>query len=106
MLEVSDLKIRLESGERPLILDVRSPEEFVGKQGHIDQSLNIPLDLLEDRIEELIPFMDRPVAIVCCTHVRSAKAAQLLTAHGFTDLSVVRNGMTAWISAKFSVVRD
>ena len=106
MLEVSDLNKRLESGDAPLILDVRSPEEFVGKQGHIDQSLNIPLDLLEDRIEELIPFMNRPVAIVCCTHVRSAKAARLLTAHGFTDLSVVRNGMTAWISAKFSVVRD
>ena len=106
MLEVSDLKIRLESGESPLILDVRSPEEFVGKQGHIDQSLNIPLDLLEDRIDELTPFMDKPVAIVCCTHVRSAKAARLLTAHGFTDLSVVRNGMTAWISATFSVVRD
>ena len=106
MLEVSDLNKRLESGDAPLILDVRSPEEFVGKQGHIDQSLNIPLDLLEDRIDELTPFMDRPVAIVCCTHVRSAKAARLLTAHGFTDLSVVRNGMTAWISAKFSVVRD
>ena len=106
MLEVSDLKIRLESGERPLILDVRSPEEFVGKQGHIDQSLNIPLDLLEDRIDELTPFMGKSVAIACRTHVRSAKAARLLTAHGFTDLSVVRNGMTAWISENFSVVRD
>tara|TARA_Y100001960_G_C14728243_1_gene856046 strand:+ start:104 stop:1072 length:969 start_codon:yes stop_codon:yes gene_type:complete len=106
MLEVNDLNIRLESGEAPLILDVRSPEEFVGKQGHIDQALNIPLDVLEDRVGELIPFMDEPVVIVCCTHVRSAKAARLLTARGFTDLSVVHNGMTAWISAKFSVVRD
>ena len=106
MLEVSDLKIRLESAERPLILDVRSPEEFVGKQGHIDQSLNIPLDVLKDRIDELIPFRDSPVAIVCCTHVRSAKAARLLSANGFSDLSVVHNGMTAWISENFSVVRD
>ena len=106
MLEVSELKVRLAAGEKLLVLDVRSPEEFTGEQGHIDQSLNIPLTVLDDRIGELAPYMDRPVAIVCRTDKRSAKAARLLAKQGFTDLHVVRDGMTAWINANLAVVRD
>ena len=106
MLEVSELKVRLASGEKLLVLDVRSPEEFTGEQGHIDQSLNIPLTVLDDRIGELAPYLNRPVAIVCRTDKRSAKAARLLAKQGFTDLHVVRNGMTAWVNTDLTVVRD
>jgi rhodanese-related sulfurtransferase len=105
MLEVNELNVRLASGEKLLVLDVRSPEEFAGEQGHIDQSLNIPLTVLDDRIGELSPYMDRPVAIVCRTDKRSAKAARLLAKQGFTDLHVVRDGMTAWVNADLTVVR-
>ena len=50
---------RLLSGQDMLILDVRSRDEFMGEQGHIPQSLNIPLPELDTRIDELLPYLDR-----------------------------------------------
>ena len=90
-----------------LILDVRSEEEFIGKLGHIDGAMNIPVEVLAQRIAELDSYRERPIAIVCRTDVRSAKASLLLAKQGFAELHVVRNGMTAWNEAGYAVeVRD
>jgi rhodanese-related sulfurtransferase len=64
--------------------------------GHIPGALNIPLENLGERLEQLGAEMDRPMAIVCRSDIRSHKAAALLARHGYTHLHVVRNGMSAW----------
>lgn len=86
-----------------LILDVRSAQEFVGEQGHIQGALNIPLEELQQRIGELEAYRGRPIAIVCRTDLRSAKAALLLAKQGFAELQVVHNGMTGWNEAGYPV---
>ncbi len=86
-----------------LILDVRSEKEFVGEMGHIPGALNIPVEELAVRISELDGYRERPIAIVCRTDVRSAKAALLLARQGFGELHVVRNGMTGWNEAGYTV---
>jgi uncharacterized membrane protein YdjX (TVP38/TMEM64 family) len=48
----------------PLVLDVRSPEEFVGALGHIDGAVLLPLLELEGRLGELVPYRGRPVVTV------------------------------------------
>ena len=106
MLDVHDLNERLLSGQDMLILDVRSRDEFMGEYGHIPQSLNIPLPELDTRIDELLPYLDRPVVIVCRSHKRSGKAARILEREGFNDFQVVREGMTAWVDASFAVALD
>lgn len=106
MLDVRDLNERLLSGQDMLILDVRSRDEFIGEQGHIPQSLNIPLPELDTRIDELLPYLDRPIVIVCRSHKRSGKAARILERQGFNDFQVVREGMTAWVDASFAVALD
>lgn len=78
----------------PVVLDVRSPQEFTGELGHIEGALNLPIDQLEARQQE-IPT-DRPLALVCHTDRRSRTAARLLHARGFRDLHIVRQGMKAW----------
>ncbi|HEC27988.1 MAG TPA: sulfurtransferase [Gammaproteobacteria bacterium] len=96
MLNVAELKQRLDRAEDILVLDVRSKEDFTGEQGHIDGATNIPLEDLMQRLDELADRVERPVAIVCRTDRRSAKAAQLLAQTGYADIHVIKGGMTDW----------
>jgi uncharacterized membrane protein YdjX (TVP38/TMEM64 family)/rhodanese-related sulfurtransferase len=102
-MDVPELKKRIEDNST-LVLDVRTADDFVGKQGHIDCAVNIAVEELRDRVHELNEFREYPIAIVCRTDKRSAKAAMLLTQAGFQDVHVVRGGMTTWIEAGLPVV--
>jgi rhodanese-related sulfurtransferase len=82
---------------------VRSPEDFRGEQGHIHGAYNIPLEDLPARMGELTDRLERPLAIVCRTDRRSAKAALLLTEDGFADVHIVAGGMTRWNAAGFPI---
>lgn len=86
-----------------LILDVRSTAEFCGDQGHIADALNVPLEELEARVAELGDDPERPIAIICRTDRRSAKAATLLARRGFANARVVRGGMTAWLKRDWPI---
>ncbi len=96
MIEVQDLVRMRDSGNALCILDVRTAADFVGEQGHIPGARNIPVEDLPARMEELAEYTERPVAIVCRTDRRSAKAALLLSKGGFSDVHVVHGGMTRW----------
>jgi uncharacterized membrane protein YdjX (TVP38/TMEM64 family)/rhodanese-related sulfurtransferase len=97
MLEAGDLKQRLDAGENLLVLDVRTAADFVGEQGHLAAAKNLPLEELPKRLQELQPWLEQTVTLVCRTDRRSAKAATILTKAGFSDVHVVRGGMTAWL---------
>jgi uncharacterized membrane protein YdjX (TVP38/TMEM64 family) len=102
MLTVEELKARADS-KTGLILDVRTAADFVGEQGHIAGALNLPLEKLEERLADVGDDPERPIAIVCRTDRRSAKAAALLARRGFADARVVRGGMTAWLAQDWPV---
>lgn len=103
-LTVEGLKERLDTGEG-LLLDVRPSAEFDGEQGHIHGALNLPLEDLTTRLDELVADPARPIAIVCRTDRRSAKAVALLARGGFANAQVVRGGMTAWLEQGWPVER-
>jgi len=103
MLETDEFRRRRETEKDLLVLDVRTAEDFVGEQGHIDGAVNIPVEELQQRMDEIGSYIEQPVAIVCRTDKRSAKAALLLTEEGFADVHVVRGGMTKWIEAGLPV---
>lgn len=96
MLSVDELKQKIDNNEDVLILDVRAKADYTGEQKHIYGSINIPLEELDNRVKELKGSINKPIALVCRTDRRSAKAAQILTKNGFTDVQVVRQGMTDW----------
>jgi uncharacterized membrane protein YdjX (TVP38/TMEM64 family) len=100
---VEELKRRLDEQEDLLLLDVRTTADFVGEQGHIAGATNIPLEALESRLDELTADLERPIALVCRTDRRSAKAAALLARRGFADVHVVQGGMTAWLGNSWPV---
>mgnify|MGYP002630024869 CR=1 FL=1 len=102
-IDIPELKRRIDSNSA-LVLDVRTADDFIGEQGHIESALNIAIEELPDRINELSEYIEQPVVIVCRTDKRSAKAAQLLAAQDFHDIHVVRGGMTSWREANLPVI--
>jgi uncharacterized membrane protein YdjX (TVP38/TMEM64 family)/rhodanese-related sulfurtransferase len=105
MMDTDDFKRRLDTDKDLLVLDVRTAEDFIGEQGHIEEAVNIPVEELQQRMDEIGNYLEQPVAIVCRTDKKSAKAALLLTEEGFADVHIVRGGMTKWIEAGLPVFR-
>lgn len=61
------------------LLDTRTAAEYA--QGHIDGFINIPVDELRQRLEELDSA--KPVYVICQSGLRSYIASRILTGNGF-----------------------
>jgi len=96
MITVDELKQKLENHEDILILDVRSEDDFNGELHHIKQATHMHLTELTNRLDELSNYKDKSIITICRTDRMSAKAAQILTKHGFADIQVVKQGMVDW----------
>jgi len=72
-----DIKNIIENGA--LIVDVRTLKEY--KEGHIEGSLNIPLDEIGKAMSWL--QKDVPTVIVCASGARSATALEILKTNGY-----------------------
>jgi rhodanese-related sulfurtransferase len=96
VISASKLKEILEAENSPIILDVRDENEFSGKLGHIENSINIPVGSLRDRISELETMRYREIVTVCHSGVRAATAAKVLAMEGFGKVKVLKGGMLAW----------
>ena len=90
----------LAGADPPLVLDIRNPREWAAK--HIDGSVNIPLNHLQERIAE-IP-RDRRIAVHCAGGYRSSIAASILHQYGITNLIEMAGGLAAWDAAQLPVV--
>ncbi len=77
------------------IVDVRNPGEAAA--GMIPGAVNIPVRQLPDRVGELDP--NAPTVVYCAGGYRSSVAASLLRQRGFTDVSDIVGGYTAWTDA-------
>lgn len=89
----------LASSDPPLILDVRTPKEW--QERRIKGSLNIPLNRLRERLEELP--RGRKILVHCAGGYRSSIAASILQQHGFKDLIELGGGIAAWEAARLPV---
>jgi len=89
-LSVRDLKARLDAGEITVI-DVRPPDERALAQ------LQQPYRTLDGGIAALADLpKDAPLAFLCHTGGRSARAAEQFRAHGYAKVYNVSGGIAAW----------
>ena len=66
------------------VLDVRTAGEY--ESGHYKGAKNIPVQDLQDRLTEL-GEKKKAIVVYCASGMRSAQAAKILTAAGFTDVT-------------------
>jgi phage shock protein E len=98
-IAASELSARRASGVAPVVIDVRTPEEYAS--GHIPGALNIPFDQVARRISEV----DAPhgVALYCMVGPRARKGETALLSAGYTSVLHLEGGLAAWQAAGLPV---
>jgi len=81
------------------LVDVRSASEFAS--GHIPGAVNIPMDQIESRLDDLCPTV--PVVLICQMGKRARVTAGLLEPCKL-QIAVLEGGTSAWIRAGLPVV--
>ena len=94
MISQEQLVTRMNSGEAPPLIDVRSPEEF--RAGHIPGAINIPLQEFEQRFDELSAYKDREAVLYCESGMRASHGGGWLASQGFDQLRYLDGDMGAW----------
>ena len=85
------LKEKLAKKEDIFLCDVREPFEY--EEENISGSVNIPLGQLSQKLK-CIP-REKTIITICAHGIRSERARQFLSEHGYTALTLV-GGMEAW----------
>ena len=86
---------------RPLIVDVREPDEFARER--VEGAALVPISQFVARHGELPK--DRPLYLLCHSGSRSQSATMYLLQAGWTDVKNVTGGISAWMQAGLPVRR-
>ena len=92
---IPEAKVIIQKRKKSLnfeLIDVRTEMEY--KAGHIDGAINIPLDMIQQKINEF--SKDKEYLLYCRTDGRSSYAAQLLKTQGF-NVKYITGGYMQWI---------
>lgn len=89
------------SDPKPVVLDVRAENERA-TTGMIEDSLNIPLNHLEERLNEVPQNVE--LVVHCASGYRSAAACSILQKHGYQPLDLV-GGFKAWQASELPTVQ-
>lgn len=81
--------------ESTLLLDVRTDAEF--RRGTIPGAVNIPVDELRERMDELSE--DRDIVIFCAVGLRGYLAWRVLSQNGFKHIRNLSGGYKTWSMA-------
>jgi len=101
-VDVTEAARRLrEDAARPIMLDVREPNEFA--EFRAPGAVLLPMSVFTSRIGELPA--DRPLLVICHVGGRSAAVAGYLARIGRADVVNVAGGMEAWEHAGLPVRR-
>ena len=95
--------VALINSEDALMLDVRGETDF--KEGHIVNARNIPLGLLEGRVDEISEYKSKPVIVYCRTGQQAARAGAVLKKQGFDSIYKLNGGIMAWRDANMPIGR-
>jgi rhodanese-related sulfurtransferase len=90
---------RREASPRPMVVDVREPNEFAAVR--LDDVVLLPMSSFAERFGELP--RDRPLLVMCAAGSRSAAATAHLLRNGYSDVTNVAGGITDWERAGLPV---
>ena len=97
----AELRGMIGDGGELALVDVR--EELIFSQRHLLLARSVPLSRFELKFARLVPR--RSARIVLCDDGDglAERAAAILTRNGYSDVSILKGGVDAWVAAGFEV---
>ena len=94
VIQASELKERMDAGEKTNLLDVRQPDE------HADFNIGGVLlqlgNIMSMQIEDIEEWRNQEVICYCRSGARSMQSCMMLESMGFTNVKNLAGGMLGW----------
>lgn len=101
---VTEVKRRMDAGERFVLLDVREDNEWA--RGHIPGAFHLSKGVIERDIEQRVADTSTKLILYCGGGFRSALSAENLQKMGYTNVESMDGGWKGWVDAGLPTARD
>ena len=101
---VPDVKRRMDSGEKLLLVDVREDNEWA--KGHLPNAIHLGKGVIERDIEQRVPDTNAKLILYCGGGFRSALVADNLQKMGYTNVESMDGGWKGWLDAGLPTTND
>jgi len=101
---VADVKRRMESGEKFLLVDVREDNEW--EKGHLPGAVHMGRGVIERDIETQVPETSTKMILYCGGGFRSALVADNLQKMGYRNVESMDGGWKGWVAAGLPTKKD
>ncbi len=98
-IEAVEVKKAIDAKEDFVLLDVRTPQEFA--KGNISGSINVPVDKVQNEIEQVITDKTKTIYVYCLSGSRSVYAVDTMIKLGYTKIYDMPHGLLMWRSKKY-----
>jgi len=95
--------VRLVNHEDAVIVDIRDSKDF--GQGHIVESINMPMGSFDNRASELETKKEKPIVVVDKMGQHSSTVGRKLKKLGFENVRRLSGGMAEWSASNLPVVK-
>lgn len=95
VIDMGGVEDLMDEAEPPVFVDVRTADEF--SEGHIEDSINIPLDELQAG-DSRLPSADSTIVTVCNVGKISLTASLVLKSLGYPSVKNLMGGLNSWVS--------
>ena len=105
-IDAPELQRRIERGDKLVILDTRTPEEY--QRFCIPGGRSMPGGELSYRITDIVKDLDSDTTVIvnCAGRTRSIIGTRVLQRMGFKEALGLKNGTSGWVLAGYQVQRD
>lgn len=98
-MSAEELFNRLKTDSSVVVLDIRTKPELSGELPRIENALHIETSEVILRINELEPFKNKTIAVICRAGNRSRAITNLLIDNGY-NVKNITDGMIGYMKAK------
>ena len=91
---ISEVKKKMDGGEKFLLVDVREESEYA--KDHLPGAIHLGKGIIERDIEARVPDLNAEIVLYCGGGFRSALAADNLQKMGYTNVISMDGGIRDW----------
>lgn len=101
-VSVDEVKKMIDAKEDLILLDVRTEGEVA--RGKIENSINIPIDQIPAKVENIFKDKNAKIIVYCLSGSRSVFAVEFMQKLGYKNVLNMTNGILAWRAKGFPTV--